>query len=681
MSLQIIAEESRNEENEIQLKINSNIDKFSSFLFESGAGAGKTYALIESLKYIVFNYKELLESNNQKIICITYTNVATEEVKLRLGNSSDILVSTIHERIWSLIKDYQKELVIIHKNNLEEQLKQLEKEYSENPIYIGSLENIREIERIANDNKDLFYKYRNSPAKDFRNEFCTKFDGLINSSNVSKVQKFISLIYKKNRYKKCIDNITTKKLGYDKVSYDSSFNIDKLDKMKFSHDTLLDYGLKIIGTYPILIQIIIDHYPFILIDEYQDTNEKVINIMAILDKFAKENNKKLVIGYFGDASQNIYEDGVGKKIKEIHKNLNLVKKNFNRRSTKEIINVINKIRTDGIYQESIYVDNTGGFVSFKETKDIDNEIKDTINDWKIDDSNNLNCLVLTNELLSQYCKFSTFYNCFKISKFYKNNYKQLNSELLSSDKLKLGEIQLFIFKIFKFLQNIKENSTPIYSLIHDNIPEEKYLELANYLTLKKITEFINISRDINGKTFGEILESIETHQHNNENEIYNIVIESIFDTINFSLKTFEDKIYNSLYNGIEKETDISKAKDNIQNLLNINIEEYHNWFNFITDNQKGIIKYHTYHGTKGLQFKNEIIIMQNKFGPNKNYFDFYFENLKNTLDSDKLAKFTKSQNLLYVACSRAIYNLKILYIDDISGFKNNIEYIFGEINN
>ena len=36
------------------------------------------------------------------------------KAKERLGNSDLVKVSTIHERLWALIKDYQKELVKIH---------------------------------------------------------------------------------------------------------------------------------------------------------------------------------------------------------------------------------------------------------------------------------------------------------------------------------------------------------------------------------------------------------------------------------------------------------------------------------------------------------------------------------------------------------------------------------------
>jgi DNA helicase-2/ATP-dependent DNA helicase PcrA len=114
MSLEVISDNNRKRENEIQEELYQCIDKKESILFNSGAGAGKTYALKECLKYVIRKYGNELKYRNQKVICITYTNVATNEIKSRLGNTNTVLVSTIHERIWELIKNHQNELIKIH---------------------------------------------------------------------------------------------------------------------------------------------------------------------------------------------------------------------------------------------------------------------------------------------------------------------------------------------------------------------------------------------------------------------------------------------------------------------------------------------------------------------------------------------------------------------------------------
>lgn len=81
-----------------------------SFILEAGAGAGKTYSLIHALKYLVKKEGLELLRRNQKIACITYTNVAREEIESRTDRHPVIFSATIHAFCWSLIKDFQPRL-------------------------------------------------------------------------------------------------------------------------------------------------------------------------------------------------------------------------------------------------------------------------------------------------------------------------------------------------------------------------------------------------------------------------------------------------------------------------------------------------------------------------------------------------------------------------------------------
>lgn len=54
------------------------------------------------------------------------------------------------------------------------------------------------------------------------------------------------------------------------------------------------------------------------------------------------------------------------------------------------------------------------------------------------------------------------------------------------------------------------------------------------------------------------------------------------------------------------------------------------------------------------------------------------DKLEKMNDKDK-KEFFNTQNLVYVACSRAIKSLAILYLDDISEIKDGLENIFGEV--
>lgn len=78
------------------------LDK-SDFLLSGGAGSGKTYTLMQTLNFI-FN-----KNPKASVACITYTNVAANEIKER-SPYSKLRVSTIHDFLWDEIKDYQKNL-------------------------------------------------------------------------------------------------------------------------------------------------------------------------------------------------------------------------------------------------------------------------------------------------------------------------------------------------------------------------------------------------------------------------------------------------------------------------------------------------------------------------------------------------------------------------------------------
>lgn len=88
-------------------KIRQCLAEGKSFLLEAGAGAGKTYSLIETLKYLIKEKGTELVSKHQKIACITYTNVAADEITARTDSHPAIYSSTIHHFCWSLIKDFQ----------------------------------------------------------------------------------------------------------------------------------------------------------------------------------------------------------------------------------------------------------------------------------------------------------------------------------------------------------------------------------------------------------------------------------------------------------------------------------------------------------------------------------------------------------------------------------------------
>jgi DNA helicase-2/ATP-dependent DNA helicase PcrA len=78
-----------------------------SFRLEAGAGAGKTYSLVRALKLIIEENGAEFVRHNQRVACITYTNVATDEITKRTDGHPAVQASTIHSFCWELCKSFQ----------------------------------------------------------------------------------------------------------------------------------------------------------------------------------------------------------------------------------------------------------------------------------------------------------------------------------------------------------------------------------------------------------------------------------------------------------------------------------------------------------------------------------------------------------------------------------------------
>lgn len=57
--------------------------KGQSFRLEAGAGAGKTYSLIKALRFLIKHNNDVFQKHGKQIACITFTNVAKDEIAMR----------------------------------------------------------------------------------------------------------------------------------------------------------------------------------------------------------------------------------------------------------------------------------------------------------------------------------------------------------------------------------------------------------------------------------------------------------------------------------------------------------------------------------------------------------------------------------------------------------------------
>lgn len=227
------------------------------FRLEAGAGAGKTYSLVEALKKIIAERGPALIRAGQKVACITYTEVARKEIAQDIEDHPAILVNTIHGFAWSFLSQHQKALRDL----------------------VAALSSDRELEAIeaAGGVKEQVVDYN------------LGFFGIAD------------------------DRIT---LHHDHVP---KFFASLLSQPKFRR---LFTGL----------------YPFLFIDEYQDTDPAVMS--AISEHFFGAGDGP-VIGLFGDHWQTIYRNDFELAA---FPNVIGIDKGANFRSVPAVVNVLNNLR-------------------------------------------------------------------------------------------------------------------------------------------------------------------------------------------------------------------------------------------------------------------------------------------------------------------------------------------------
>lgn len=121
-----------------------------------------------------------------------------------------------------------------------------------------------------------------------------------------------------------------------------------------SHDEVLMVANYMFANHKRLCDVVKSRYPFIFIDEYQDTHPEVISILL---EHINKSEKKCIVGFFGDSMQAIYDDGIGDISKYLYNETNTtgivyeIQKTQNRRCPLSVIQLANKLRNDGLEQQ------------------------------------------------------------------------------------------------------------------------------------------------------------------------------------------------------------------------------------------------------------------------------------------------------------------------------------------
>ncbi|HFI2446587.1 TPA: UvrD-helicase domain-containing protein [Streptococcus suis] len=666
-----ISPENRELELGIQRQIDECLDNFESFFFDAGAGAGKTYALQKSIEHVLKTQGESLKLKNQKILCITYTNAAKDEILDRIGKNSSVVVSTIHEFLWGFIAIQQELLTEEHKKKIREELSGIEQKISENSL--SSHVNQIEFQKVIcnEDFLKVFYNTPSSPAVDFKaailaySDYFEK-DGLL--KNISKFRSLVSHINNKYRLEIALMEIENKKSR--KIIYNPIRNKDKLENYVISHDTLLLYCKNIITSHNLLKRLFSDRYPYILVDEYQDTDEKVVAIINSVREYSNS-KKNLVVGFFGDSLQNIYGSGIGVlPKKEEYKS---IEKIFNRRSSKQIVELIEKIRNDNFGQQSIYSDFDNGSYNFYIAGEDFN-----LNTFLQENSltNNTSCLLMKNDDISKARGFDEILSVLKkFPRFSGTSYENVTNEFLQQNLQHMGWFLREILTFIDFILKAGDDNSTVREIV------QFLTSYKSTLTFAEMKQFISSSRKINLSTLtiSECLDDIVNILGRISGEDILRKIFAIDDTVDNILLNIKNRAYDYFYYFQDSEEEIEREMSVIDEFFNLDVSQFIKWYNYIFDDLKNKgISYYTLHGSKGLEFDNVVVVLQDKFARKIDYCKYFFKNYNSTTFEDN--RFQEIRNLLYVACSRAKINLHVIYISDIQeDILENIESIFGEI--
>lgn len=293
------------------------------FKVVAGPGAGKTYWLIQHCKRILRTSSRL--GRTGKIGCITYTNAATDELISRFGCSTDrIDVSTIHSFLY---RNILKPFAFLLKED---------DEFNPNNMN-GHEDNIPHGGLISSWKSATKQYYLND---DVAIQKCLgSLDWQFSSSNTLTIIQ--PAIWK--------SKIKTKNGKSLNIRRDSFYEYKKLCWKKgiMHHEDVLYFSYKLIQKNPRIIDFVKSRFPYIFIDEFQDTH-------PIQTKVIEEiGSNGVYIGVIGDPAQSIYkfqgscrEDFVDFMMPDMqHYEIA-----SNRRSTNEIIDTLTKFRTDGLQQ-------------------------------------------------------------------------------------------------------------------------------------------------------------------------------------------------------------------------------------------------------------------------------------------------------------------------------------------
>jgi DNA helicase-2/ATP-dependent DNA helicase PcrA len=537
-----------------------------SFLLDAGAGSGKTSSLIRALNHIRSAERPSLTRNAQRVACITYTNVAKDEIIERTENDFLLQVSTIHDFLWSVISGFQKDLK----------------------------------EALLLFNAEL-------PAQSRRKQ---------NQDELRQALQVIDVIRYSDRGANFLEG-------------------------RIFHDDLLGVAHVMFRRHPMLSTVVAANFPFIFVDEYQDTNEKVIAIL--MDHLFRCKNPPL-IGFFGDKFQSIYPDVIGEMPAQYEAVLTIIKKEENYRCSKAVIGLLNRIRSD--IQQAAAGDNVEGTACYVNLSGLNSDAdviaaaREAIEKrFGLRIEGEPKTLFLTHRLIARKAGYEALWTVY-------NNRGNFARERFQSGEDSIA--QFFCKRVEPLLDAWRAGKTGrAISLL-----KEAGTSLAGRHEKERVRTALNVLLSTAGSNAS--IRDVLSH-------IRSTSLIPLLDDLETGLKQ----------TGIvaEPATPDEEHEAFIAKLLEVPYREVSNYRAVLEDN----LPYSTKHGVKGAEFENVFVILDDA-GANWNQYSF--GNLLAGSETNENRRH-RTRNLFYVCCSRARVNLAVIQLGAITSGRTAIEALFG----
>lgn len=297
----------------------------------AGPGAGKTHFLVENIKSLVTENPMITSSKIRKVLCITYTNAAVNEIIRRLEGYTDYVEAhTIHGFIIEhIIKPFQHDLIAIMKSDFNISVNRKGK-ISSQTEGLGIFHGI--------DKDEIFQFIKNTNPKEFENDefgYSKKAMGNVEVDNDAFIDSVINDVERVYRIKESSKIKQEHRLPLKKYMWSVV--------RKLTHNEILYFGFRILEYDPTALYTLRVKFPFIFVDEFQDTNP----LQTLLIKMIGQ--KSTFVGIVGDIAQSIYSfqgatpsDLNSFKIDIANDAEYFI--NGNRRSSQSIINFCNFLR-------------------------------------------------------------------------------------------------------------------------------------------------------------------------------------------------------------------------------------------------------------------------------------------------------------------------------------------------